>query len=177
MRAAPIAALVAAALAGCGSGSAQRPADAGSRAARPAPRPLPADAATMRVVRRWADTLRRGDVEGAARLFAIPSIAQNNTPVLHLDSRVETLAFNLALPCGARVLRGERRGRYTVVTFRLTRRPGASCGPGVGGTARTGFIVRGGRIRQWIRVPGDGGGPVPVPPPPTAPRTLTAPLV
>ena len=47
------------------------PAVAPGRAARARRRP-----SATRVIRGWSDTLRRGDVDGAARYFALPSIVQ-----------------------------------------------------------------------------------------------------
>jgi SnoaL-like domain len=135
-------ALVAALLAGCGE---HRP---------------PSDAA---VIRDWADTLRRGDVEGASRLFALPATVANGPPRQRLTTRAQVRAFNESLPCGARLLRTRRKGRYTVARFRLTERRGGDCGGGVGATAETAFRLRDGRIVEWLRVP--TGDPPSGPPP------------
>jgi hypothetical protein len=143
MKAALIAALVVvagAAGAGCGGDNVfegkQRPARA------------PED-----VIRAWADSLRRGDVRGAAEFFALPSVVSNGTPPIVLRTRGEARAFNSALPCGARLLRTFSSGRFTTALFRLTERPGAGrCGAGTGDTARTTFVVRDGKIVQWRRV-------------------------
>ena len=64
--------------AGCGGGD-----DAGKqvRPVQHTERDAPA------VIRRWADTLRRGDVRGAARFFAIPSLVSNGTPPIVLHTR------------------------------------------------------------------------------------------
>jgi hypothetical protein len=115
------------------------------------------------VIRRWADSLRAGDVEAAARLFAVPVTVENGAPALRLTSSDEVVAFNRSLPCGARLLRTRRRGRYTVATFRLTERVGGDCGTGVGETAATAFRLRGGKIVAWLRVPTPGrpAGPPP----------------
>lgn len=111
----------------------------------------PADPAAARVVRGWTDAQRAGDVERASSYFAIPSIVQNGTPPVELRSRADVRTFNASLPCGARVRRVVAAGRYTVVTFRLTNRPGARC-DGVGHQAATAFLVRGGKIRAWLRI-------------------------
>jgi hypothetical protein len=106
-----------------------------------------------RVIRAWVDTLRRGDVTKAASYFAVPAIVQNGTPPIELTSRGEVIGFNASLPCGARLLRTYASGRYTTAVFRLTERPGAGrCGQGTGQTARTRFVVRHGKIREWRRV-------------------------
>ncbi len=142
---APIAAYVLAVAfaSGCGSG-----ADRGRTHAAPRPE---TDAA--RVIRDWADTLRRGDVRRAAELFALPSVVSNGTPPVTLHTRADALLFNSSLPCGARLIRTSSSGRYTTATFRLTERPGpGSCGGGVGLTARTTFVIRGGKISEWRRV-------------------------
>jgi hypothetical protein len=134
------------AIAGCGGDSAHT--TDGTTAATPPPR-LSSDA---RVVRSWAETLRKGDVRGAAGYFTVPSIAQNGTPPLKLRTPDAVLAFNAALPCGAVLIRTQRRGRYLVGVFRLTNRPGGDCGPGVGGEAATAFRIRAGKIAVWRRV-------------------------
>ena len=64
------------------------------------------------------------------------SVAQNGTPPIDLDSREDVIAFNEALPCGAKLIRAETQGKFTVATFELTERPGpGECGPGTGSTA------------------------------------------
>lgn len=115
-----------------------------------------ADAAQLRVVRAWANTLRRGDVAGASALWALPSTVQNATPVLKLRSRKDVRAFNSALPCGAVVTSssGAARG-YIIVRFRLTDRVGGECVTGVGDSARTAVRVRSGKIVDWYRLPDD----------------------
>lgn len=151
---------LAAAVAGCGDSatSPRRPASAARAPAKTSGR-----SGDARVIRRWADTLRAGDVEAAARLFAVPVTVENGAPALRLTSSDEVVAFNRSLPCGARLLRTRRRGRYTVATFRLTERVGGDCGTGVGETAATAFRLRGGKIVAWLRVPTPGrpAGPPP----------------
>jgi hypothetical protein len=148
MRRAPSALLVAAIAAfgcacGCGGGG-----HGGQPRAAPG---TAADAAI--VIRDWADTLRRGDVRGAAELFALPSIVSNGTPPVTLHTRADARLFNASLPCGARLIRTSSSGRFTTATFRLTERPGpGSCAGGVGLTARTTFVIRAGKISEWRRV-------------------------
>ncbi|MBA3327416.1 MAG: hypothetical protein H0T43_03850 [Solirubrobacterales bacterium] len=129
----------------------------------------PADPGQTRVIRAWARALREGDVARAASYWAVPSRAQNGTPVLTLRSEADTRAFNRALPCGAVLTRSGGACAYTITTVRLTQRPGADCGSGAGGSARNAIRVRDGKIVEWYRLPedpGDGrGGPerAPVP--------------
>ena len=112
------------------------------------------DAADVRVVRAWADTLRRGDMRGAARFFALPSLVSNGTPPIKLETRAEARFFNRTLPCGAKLIGTEpaRKG-FFIATFRLTERPGkGECGSGTGETARTAFRIRDEHITDWLRV-------------------------
>ena len=114
-----------------------------------------ADPAGVRVVRAWANTLRRGDIRGAARYFALPSLVANGTTPIKLTTRAEVRFFNRTLPCGAKVIAAEPAPHgFFIVTFRLTERPGkGECGGGTGGTARTAFRVRKKHITDWLRVP------------------------
>ena len=169
----PVAVLALTALSsGCGSDAgssmpttphraAKQPAEQPSQSSR-RPEARPGDA---RVIRRWSDTLRGGDEVGAARYFAVPSIVQiqPGEPVYHITRRAQAVAFQAVLPCGARLLRAERDGRYVNALFRLTMRPGATC-DAPGATARTDFVIRHGKIAEWRRAPdepgddqGDGG--------------------
>jgi hypothetical protein len=154
--------------AGCGGGGgggddgptgAARPsATAGAgEPAVPAPGTTP-EAGAEDVVRAWADTLRRGDVEAAAGYFAVPATVSNGTPPLRLETREEVELFNRALPCGAQVIATEQAPHgFVIATFRLTERPGEGrCGSGTGATARTALLVRDGHITNWLRIPGDG---------------------
>jgi SnoaL-like protein len=115
------------------------------------------------VIRAWADALRGGDVERAARFFALPSVVSNGTPPITLRSRAAVRLFNDSLPCGAVLERTYREGRYTAAVFRLTERPGPGrCGTGTGARARTAFVVRDGKISQWRRLPEPEAPPAPV---------------
>jgi hypothetical protein len=163
---------------GGGGGTVTIP-DPGPTGIRPA-----ADAVS--VIRGWSDALRRGDVGAAARYFALPSVmingadASGDALVITIASRDDAVAANASLPCGARLVSADQRGRYVNALFRLTGRPGpggSSCGSGVGETARTNFVIAHGRILEWIRAPDDPGdngkanggstAPAPAPPPPT----------
>jgi limonene-1,2-epoxide hydrolase len=140
------------ALAGCGGGggseSGSEPRIAGD-----------ADPGDVRVIDAWVTALRRGDVDAAARYFAIPSVAENGPLLLNIKSIEDARRFNESLPCGARLVRAETQGQLTTATFRLTERPGpGTCGPGTGSAAKTSFVIRDGKIVEWRRVGADGGG-------------------
>jgi hypothetical protein len=105
------------------------------------------------VIRRWSDTLRAGDVTGAARLFHLPTLVENGTGELALPTTKAARQFNAALPCGAQLLQAKRvAGGYTIAVFRLTDRPGGDCGTGTGHQAATAFRFKHGRISEWRRV-------------------------
>jgi hypothetical protein len=118
----------------------------------------PAAPEARRVINAWLRALRHGDVERAAHYFALPSKFQNATPVLTVDSERERIAVNLSLPCGAKAREMGGAGAYTIVEFELTKRPGADCGTGVGGTARGAIRVERRRIKEWYRLPDEPGG-------------------
>lgn len=134
----------------------------------PAPSPTgnPVSPADVAVIRGWADALRRGDVHAAGGYFALPSEmipgpdSNGDAVVLTIRTRAEADAAQSALPCGARFVSADQRGRYVNALFRLTGRsgPGGSdCGSGAGATARTNFVISHGRIHEWIRAPDDPG--------------------
>jgi hypothetical protein len=158
--------------AGCGS-SAHRTLPSAARPRAPASAAPAAGAAAVGVIRGWSTALRRGDVDAAARYFALPSEFVNGT-VIEIHTEAEARAANAALPCGALLISAARRGSFISALFRLTNRPGpdAGCGSGAGQLARTNFIISGGRIRDWIRAPETGGGN---PPGPTGPTPAPAP--
>jgi hypothetical protein len=142
--------------------------------------PPSATASDEQVIRLWADTLRHGDVAGAAAVFGLPTITQiqPGLPFLELRTRAQARAFNRSLPCGAVLLRTEREKGLTVGVFRLSTRPGATC-DGTGAIARTGFVIEGGRITHWIRLPNEPQDDVApqTPAPQTAPDDAEPPLV
>jgi len=113
----------------------------------------PARKEARQVINAWLRALRHGDVERAARYFALPSKFQNSTPVLTVKTAKERIAVNLSLPCGAKARQMGGAGAYTIVTFVLTKRPGADCGTGVGGTARGAIRVERHLIKEWYRLP------------------------
>jgi hypothetical protein len=163
----PLAALAVGATA-CGGGdggssgaTAQRPTPTASAGGESGADPDPAappkkkvNPAKERIVRGWADTLRRGNVRGAARYFAVPSLVSNNTPPLKLSTRTQVRNFNRTLPCGAKVVEAERGPKgFVIVTFVLTERPGpGTCGTGVGAKVRTAFRIRKHHITDWVRI-------------------------
>jgi hypothetical protein len=111
-----------------------------------------ADPAATRVIEAWSTALRHGRVDDAAAYFALPSLVENGAPPLRVRTRADARAFNASLPCGAVVRRAVAIGRFTVVVFRLTERPGGDCGTGVGEAAGTAFVIRHGKIVEWVRV-------------------------
>jgi hypothetical protein len=168
--------LVALALAGCAGGGdgdkrAASPTPTATRAATPPPATGRVTAGEEATIRGWADALRGGDVEAASRYFALPASVSNGTPPVALRTLRAVRFFNETLPCGARLVATERAERgFVVATFRLTERPGAGeCGAGTGNRAYTAFLIRDGRIEQWVRVAGTGESPPP--PPPSAEST------
>jgi hypothetical protein len=148
--------------AGCGGGSDKRATlttpGTPSQRAQPSATATPAatvDPAHERIIRAWADTLRHGDIKGASRYFALPSLVSNGTAPIKLETRAEVRFFNETLPCGAELIATESAPyHFVIATFRLTERPGrGQCGGGVGGTARTAFRIRRAHITDWLRVP------------------------
>jgi limonene-1,2-epoxide hydrolase len=155
--------LIALPVAGCGgSGTSSNggtvPTPSGGAAPKVAGDAAPGD---VRVIDAWVTSLRRGDVDAAARYFAIPSVAENGV-LVRIRSLADARHFNESLPCGARLVRAETAGDFTTATFRLTERPGPGvCGSGTGQTAQTSFVIRDGKIVEWRRVglPGARGAP------------------
>jgi limonene-1,2-epoxide hydrolase len=127
----------------------------------------PAASESRRVINAWLRALRRGDVRKAAHYFALPSKFQNVTPVLTIDSEQERRAINESLSCGAVAIEMGAAGVYTIVTFKLTERPGGECGAGVGDKARGAIRVERGKIKEWYRLPDKPGGPQHAPPAPS----------
>jgi hypothetical protein len=113
-----------------------------------------ADPGDVRVIDAWTSALARGDVDTAAGYFAIPSVAENGPVLVRIKSLDDARRFNRSLPCGARLIRAETQGDFTTATFSLIERPGpGSCGSGTGHTAATAFVIKGGKIVEWRRVP------------------------
>ncbi len=174
----PLALIAALAVALGGCGGSARLLHAGSGHATT--NAVPAD--SVRVIRGWSDALREGRVAAAAHYFRIPSVFFSGAgPPVYLRTLRQAEAVNAELPCGAKLLSARVRGRYVGALFRLTNRSGpggaAGCGSGTGQTARTNFLIRGGRILAWLRAPdepGDNGSPRSTPSPtpsPTSPAT------
>jgi hypothetical protein len=153
----------------------------------PSPSGIAADPAKVAVIRQWADALRRGNVLAAARDFALPSVLVNGADAagrptaIEIRSLRDAVLANTSLPCGAKFVAADRRGRFINALFSLTGRPGpggGNCADGVGQTARTDFVIAHGKIVQWVRAPddpGDNGTPAPSPTIPQPPATPTNP--
>jgi hypothetical protein len=129
----------------------------------------PATADARRVINSWLKALRHGDIKRAAHYFALPSKFQNATPVLTVNTEDERIAVNVSLSCGAVATEMGGAGVYTIVTFRLTKRPGGNCGTGVGGKARGAIRVERRHIKEWYRLPDEPGGQQQAPPAPSGP--------
>jgi hypothetical protein len=119
--------------------------------------PGDADPAAVEVIEGWANTLREGDIDGAAEFFAIPSVAVNGL-ALRINDVEDARRFNASLPCGAILEEAVEQDGFTVATFELTERPGpGTCGSGTGATANTAFKIEDGKIVEWRRVVGGDG--------------------
>ena len=153
------------AIVGCGGEAATQPQPPASAHARSR---VPTEDA--RIIQEWSELLRRGEVDAATDLFALPATIANGTAPLTLGSRPQIAEFNGSLPCGAKLVATTARGRYTVATFRLTERPGGDCGTGVGQEAATAFRIAKGRIVEWLRVAVPPRAPAPKPSPPDTDR-------
>jgi hypothetical protein len=132
----------------------------------PPPTHKAASAQAVAVIRNWSNALRAGQVTAAARYFQLPSELINGVgpggtlAVIGIHSLRQAEAANETLPCGAQFISADQRGRYVNALFRLTGRPGpggSACGSGTSATARTNFVIAGGRIVEWIRAPDDPG--------------------
>lgn len=117
---------------------------------------------------------------GAARYFAVPSEMVNGVgpggqlSIIRIRSATEAMVANETLPCGAKFLSAEMRGRFVNALFQLTGRSGpggSSCGSGRKATARTNFVIARGRIVEWIRAPDEPGENASPAAPPTTPTT------
>ena len=103
----------------------------------------PVTAAEQRVIRGWANELRHGDVQAAARYFSVPSEVVNLQPEpLELDTARRVVDFNDSLPCGAEVISIIRTvSKLVVGEFELTDRPGGDCGSAAGTRATFAFLI------------------------------------
>jgi hypothetical protein len=96
-------------------------------------------------------------VAAATRYFAVP-VTIANGPTFVLRTRREVRQFNRTLPCGARLTRWQRAPRgFVVATFMLTNRVGSKCDAPKGTPAAVAFLIRRGKIEQWVRVAVPGG--------------------
>jgi hypothetical protein len=142
--------------------------------ATPTPKPKPVTSAEKRVIRGWADELRRGHVEEAASYFNVPADVGAPAMTLKTDRQVE--AFNAAFPCGAKLLATRRSldPAFVVGVFRLTERPGRGKCDGTGTKAAVLFQIKREHITRWVRADGAIATPSPAPTaPPTTPPDET----
>lgn len=156
--------------AGCGeSGGA-------ARSTTTAKRPATATSPDRAVVAGWADALRSGRIARADAYFDLPALVQSGGPPARLRTRAQVHAFDLGLPCGARLVRTLSHHGYLLAEFRLTERAGPGGGgcDGPGELAATAFLIRAGHIVEWRRIAGlPGSGASPTPPQPEAPPGST----
>jgi len=113
-------------------------------------------AAEIAVIRGWADALRAGHVNAAAKFFDVPvTVLDGSNPLRSLSRSAEVREFNRGLPCGAKLVRATRGEHSRVVaTFELTERPGpGTCEGAVGALANTAFLIEDHHIKQWLRAP------------------------
>ena len=131
----------------------------GTQKARPGERrPSQRDAERLRpVLEGWAQAVREGDPDRAARYFAVPAIVSQSMAV-ELQTREQVRKFNDELPCGARLLEVQHDGRYVVGTFRLTERVGRACTT-AGQLVRVAFVIRQRHFTEWRQVPDRPGAP------------------
>jgi ketosteroid isomerase-like protein len=121
-------------------------------------RPSQRDAERLRpVLEGWAQAVREGDPDRAARYFAVPAIVAQSMTV-ELQTREQVRKFNDELPCGAELLEVQHDGRYVVGTFRLTERVGRSCST-AGQLVRVAFVIRARHFTEWRQVPDRPGAP------------------
>jgi hypothetical protein len=121
-------------------------------------RPTQAYAERMRpILDGWARALRNDHGARAAAYFSVPVIIAQGTAI-RLDTAEEVRAFNVSLPCGARLLELGPDGRFLVATFRLTRRPHHVCGS-LGDQVRVAVALRGRKIAEWRQMPTTPGAP------------------
>jgi len=121
-------------------------------------RPSQRDAERLRpVLEGWAQAVREGDPDRAARYFAVPAIVAQSMTV-ELQTREQVRKFNDDLPCGAKLLEVQHDGRYVVGTFRLTPRAGHSC-TSAGQLVRVAFVIRARHFTEWRQVPDQPGAP------------------
>jgi predicted small lipoprotein YifL len=134
-----------------------------TRKREPKPRPgerhpSQRDAERLRpVLEGWAQAVREGNPDRAARYFAVPAIVAQSMTV-ELQTREQVRKFNDELPCGAKLLEVQHDGRYVVGTFRLTERPGRACAS-AGQLVRVAFVIRQRHFTEWRQVPDQPGAP------------------
>jgi hypothetical protein len=134
VRAAALALVAAAALAGCG-GSEKPPPHRSDRA----------------LIAGWLHALNAHDYGRAAGYFARDAIVDQGRP-LALPDREAAIAFNRSLPCKGRLKSVRDEGRTSLGTFALVSGsggPSANCD----GSARVRFTIKGGRFTVWRQLP------------------------
>lgn len=160
--------------------SAPNPTATPSATAKPEKK-APVTKTERRIIKGWADSLRRGELDTAARYFSVPTLVSNDAPGWqYLDSQSKIEEFNRGLSCGSKLIRA-RRGvdGFVVGIFKQVERKGdgADCGTAVGETAAVAFLIKGEHITQWVQIDPDAAGagatatPTPSPTPSSTPTT------
>lgn len=103
------------------------------------------------VVSNWSQALNVGDNEAAADLFANGATVEAGRQAPLTDHK-DALAFNTALPCGARIVDQSLKGDEVRATFTLTRRPDHLCRD-THQTTRIAFRIEDGKITLWRQLP------------------------
>jgi hypothetical protein len=148
--------------AGCGAGATKTVTAPGTTATSPRTGLTAAQTAQLQIVRNWANLLRAGRADRAARTFSLPAQVANGGPKFALTTRPEVVFFNQTLPCGAKVVGAVPAAHgFLRVSFLLTERTGGegACGSGAGQTAQTLVRVVDGHITDWLRAPDPVDGP------------------
>jgi hypothetical protein len=133
------AAALAIAVAGCGGSS--------MKATTQPHKPLPGES----VVRGWTEALYNGEYERAANYFARGAIVQQVQTTV-LSNHTKALAFNLSLPCRAKVT-GVTQEPHGVLLASFKLFPGRAGLCARGGTARVRFFIRHDKIESWRQLP------------------------
>jgi limonene-1,2-epoxide hydrolase len=104
------------------------------------------------VVQSWSQAVNASDNEAAAKLFAPNAVVIQGGQRTLLAGEPEALAFNSALPCGAKLVDTSVSGDQVTASFTLTRRRDHMC-DGTGESATTVFTVTDGKITLWHELP------------------------
>jgi hypothetical protein len=114
-----------------------------------------ARAGDVRVIEEWLAAQRQGDLRRASRVWRLPSLFQDGTPVITVSQTPQRLAVMASFRCGAALETAGAAGAYVVASLRLMPRPGARCGAAAGHVTRAAIRVGNGQISEYYRLPAD----------------------